>query len=192
MPSKGVDNTFIELKTKPTDLFKWYVIHTYSGYETQVSHAIKERLIATNLDKFASKLVVPVQKKIIVNDGKKKEISERLFPGYVLANMQLTDEVWYLIRNTDHVTGFIGTGNKPTPLSEAEAKSILQYMKMDVPKFEAKFKVGDSVKVLEGPFKDFLGKVDSINEDQGKAKVLISSFGREVPVEFDLSQITQL
>lgn len=182
----------IEFDVNVTSKFKWYVVHTYSGYETKVAASLKDRLEATGLKKYVAKIVVPTQKKIVVNDGKKKEINEKLFPGYVLVQMNLDDEVWSIIRKTDHVTGFIGTGTNPVPLPQAEVDSILKYMQREAPKFEAKFKEGDSVKVLEGPFKDFLGKVETINQEQGKAKVLISSFGREVPVEFDLAQISQL
>lgn len=182
----------IDFKNKETDKFNWYVIHTYSGYENKVAFSLKDRLQATGLKSQVAKIIVPYQKKIVVSGGKRKEINEKLFPGYVLIKMDLSDELWHLVRGTDHVTGFVGTETEPIPVSEEEVDSILKFMKMDQPKFEAKFKVGDSVKVMEGPFKDFLGKVEEINQDQGKAKVLISSFGREVPVEFDLSQITPL
>jgi len=186
------ESNIIKFDTKTTNKFKWYVIHSYSGYENKVALSLKDRLEATGLKEYVSQIIVPTQKKIVVNEGKKKEINEKLFPGYVLINMNLIDEVWALIKGTDHVTGFIGTGSNPVPLPQSQVDSILTYMKMDAPKFEAKFKEGDSVKVLEGPFKDFLGKVESINQEQGKAKVLISSFGREVPVEFDLEQLNQL
>lgn len=182
----------IRLETQETDKFKWYVIHTYSGYESKVAFSIKDRVEVTHMDNLVSQIVVPTHKKIVVSAGKKKEVDEKFIPGYIIVKMNLTDDLWHLIRRTDHVTGFIGTRTNPTPLSEEEAMAILTLMETDTPKFEAKFKEGDSVKVLEGPFKDFLGKVDSINNEQGKAKVLISSFGREVPVEFDLSQITPL
>lgn len=182
----------IVLKTKETDKFKWYVIHTYSGYENKVAFSIKDRVEVTHLDSLVSKIVVPTRKKVIVSAGKKREIGEKFVPGYIIIKMNLTDDLWHLIRRTDHVTGFIGTRTNPLPLPEEEAQGILNYMNLDTPKYEAKFKEGDSVKVLEGPFKDFLGKVDSINKEQGKVKVLISSFGREVPVEFDLRQITPL
>lgn len=186
------NKSVIDFDTKTDDSFKWYVVHSYSGYENKVALSLEDRLIATGLSQFASKIIVPVQKKIVVSDGKKKEVEEKIFPGYVLVRMALNDEVWHLIRGTDHVTGFIGTGTNPLPLPQHEVDAILKVMKQDAPKFEAKFKEGDSVTVLEGPFKEFLGKVESINEDQGKAKVLISSFGREVPVEFDISQISPL
>jgi len=187
-----VNQNVITFDTKIDPKFRWYVVHSYSGYENRVAVGMKDRLEATGLKKYVHEIIVPTQKKIIVSEGKRKEINEKIFPGYVMVNMQLNDEVWDLIKKTDHVTGFIGTGSNPVPLPEEEVKTILKYMKMDAPKFEAKFKQGDSVKVLAGPFKDFLGKVEDINEDQGKAKVLISSFGREVPVEFDLSQLSPL
>lgn len=186
------DLNVIKFKTHETEDFKWYVIHTYSGYENKVAYSLKDRLEATGLSKYVTQVIVPVQKKIVVSGGKRKEILEKLFPGYVLVKMILSDELWHLVRRTDHVTGFVGTETKPIPVSDAEVNGILKYMKADTPKFEAKFKPGDSVKVLDGPFKDFLGKVEEFNQEQGKTKVLISSFGREVPVEFDISQITPL
>lgn len=179
-------------KTEENENFKWYVVHTYSGYENKVALGIKDRVEAKNQTHLISRIVVPTTKKIIVSAGKKREVDEKFYPGYVLVKINMNPEIWHIIRKTDHVTGFIGTRTNPIPLTEEQALKILGFMKKDTPKYEVKFKVGDSVKVLDGPFKEFLGKVDKLNEEQGKAIVLLSSFGREVPVDFDLSQITPL
>ncbi|HHH14289.1 MAG TPA: transcription termination/antitermination factor NusG, partial [candidate division WWE3 bacterium] len=178
--------------TQPTDKFKWYVVHTYSGYEQKAVASLKDRLENTGLYKQVAQIIVPTRKKIAVSEGKKKEVDEKLFPGYVLIHMDLTNELWSLIRKTDHVTGFIGTGTRPVPISKKEVEAILKIMNLSAPTFEAKFKEGDSVKIITGPFKEFLGIVQEVNEEQGKVKVLISSFGREVPLEMDMSQVTPL
>jgi len=189
---KNVDKNLVELNKNPDETFKWYVLHTYSGYETKVAQTLKERLMATSYDVYVSKIIVPTQKKIQVSGGKRKEIDEKLFPGYVLINMKMGDAVWYLVRNTDYVSGFIGNGKVPEPLPDEEVKNILKFMKMDTPKFEAKFREGDGVRITTGAFKEFLGKISEVNEEQGKVKVLVSVFGRETPVELEFTDIIPL
>ena len=169
---------------------KWYVVHTYSGHEKKVASLIKEFALGRGMIDKVFRILIPTQKKIVVSDGKKRNVDERLFPGYIIVNMVMDDEAWYLVRSTKGVTGFVGTGDNPTPLPQKEVDTLMKFMTMEAPKFEAKFREGDSVKIIEGPFQDFLGKVDEVNDDQGKVRVLVSVFGRETPVELDFIQIT--
>ena len=172
--------------------FKWYVIHVNSGHEKKVAQSLMERAENSHMKDKIIQVMVPTQNKIVVESGRKKTIQERLFPGYVLVKMDLSDISWHLVRNTTGVTGFVGTGGKPTPLPETEVGTILKFSEMEAPKYEAKFHVGDSVRILNGPFADFLGKVDSLDEEKGKVKVLVSIFGRETPVELDYLQVSPL
>jgi len=170
----------------------WYVVHTYSGHESKVALTLKERVEAAgHIDK-VFKIFVPHQQKIVVSEGKKRSVDEKLFPGYIMILMVMSDDSWYVVRSTPGVTGFVGMGSTPTPLPASEVRTLMKFAKMEAPKFEAKFRVGDSVKVNDGPFKDFLGKVDEVNDEQGKVRVLVSVFGRETPLELDFAQVSQL
>lgn len=171
---------------------KWYVIHTYSGHEKKVALTLKQRVEALGLLDKVFKVMIPTQEKIVVSEGKKRKVEERIYPGYILVQMVLNDDVWYTVRSTRGVTGFVGTGTNPAPLAEVEVQTLMKVMTMDTPKFETKFSTGDSVKIVEGPFTDFLGKIDEVNEEQGKVKVLVSVFGRETPVELDFTQVKSL
>jgi len=171
---------------------KWYVVHTYSGHENKVALTLEQRAKAAGHSDKIFKLFIPHQQKIVVSQGKKRSVDQKLFPGYLIVQMLMNDDSWYIVRTTPGVTGFVGMGTTPTPLPESEVKSLMKFAKMDAPKFEAKFTIGDSVKVNEGPFKDFLGKVDEVNDEQGKVKVLVSVFGRETPLELDFEQVSQL
>lgn len=171
---------------------RWYVVHTYSGHEKKVASLVEARALGRELQNKIFKIFIPTQQKILVSEGKKRKVEERLFPGYIIVNMIMDNDAWYLVRSTKGVTGFVGTGNTPPPLAEAEVEALMKLMTMEAPKFEAKFRVGDSVKINEGPFRDFLGKVDEVNDDQGKVRVLVSVFGRETPVELDFIQITNI
>lgn len=170
----------------------WYVIHTYSGHENKVAITLKQRVVSMALEDKVFNILVPTQEKIVISEGKKRTVEEKLFPGYILINMLLSDETWHAIRSTSGVTGFVGTGDKPSPLPEKEVKSIIKFMKMEAPKFEAKFNLGDGVKIIDGPFSDFIGKVDALDEEKGKVTVLVSVFGRETPVELDFLQVSPL
>lgn len=170
----------------------WYVVHTYSGHEQKVADALKQRVGAFGLKDQIADILVPTQEKIVIDAGKKKTVRERLFPGYVMVQMFLTNETWGVVRNTTGVTGFVGAGAKPTPLPAHEVDAILKFTKLEAPKFELKFKVGETVKVIDGPFTEFLGKVDEIDEEKGKVKVLVSVFGRETPIELDFLQVSRL
>ena len=171
---------------------KWYVVHTYSGHENKVALSLKERVEATGHSDKVFKIFLPHQQKIVVSEGKKRSVNEKLFPNYIVVLMEMNDDSWYIVRSTPGVTGFVGMGSTPTPLPETEVQTLIQFAKMEAPRFEAKFRVGDSVKVNDGPFKDFLGKVDEVNEEQGKVKVLVSVFGRETPLELSFTQVSQL
>lgn len=170
----------------------WYVVHTYSGHENKVAITLKQRVEASGHTDKVFKIFVPHQQKIVVSEGKKRSVEEKLFPGYLMVLMIMQDDTWYIVRSTPGVTGFVGMGTTPSPLAESEVRTLMKFAKMEAPRFEAKFQVGDPVKVNDGPFKDFLGKVDEVNEEQGKVKVLISVFGRETPYELDFAQVSQL
>ncbi len=171
---------------------RWYVINTYSGHEKKVAQLIDQRVKANELEKVILDVMVPTQEKILVSEGKKKTLEEKIFPGYVLVHMVMNDDTWYLVRNTEGVTGFVGAQRKPTPLSDEEVKGILAFSQLQQPSFQASFAVEDPVKVTDGPFKDFVGTISEINEDKGQVKVLLSVFGRETPVVLDFLQVSKL
>jgi len=171
---------------------RWFVVHTYSGHERKVIDALRERVEAFGLKDRILETFMPTQEKVVIDAGKKKTVRDRLFPGYVMVRMILTDETWGVVRNTPGVTGFVGAGARPTALPDHEVDAIMKFSRMEAPKFELKFKVGETVKIIDGPFNDFLGKVEEIDEDKGKVKVLVSVFGRETPVELDFLQVARL
>ncbi len=181
--------TGLKFTDRPHPEAKWFVVHTYSGHERKVAITLGERVRVMDLTNTINEVLIPTQKKIIITGGKKKEIDERMFPGYILVKAVIDDNVWHAIRTTPGVTGFVGIGNRPTPLSKKEVDSIVKFMKLDAPKFEAKFKEGDPVKINAGAFKDFLGKVNKVMTDQGRLEVLVSVFDRETPVEVDFTQV---
>lgn len=181
--------------SKPTEQptnTRWYVIHTYSGHENKVATTLKQRVDTMNLQGRIFDIVVPTRNIVTVKHGKKSEEKEKIFPGYILVKMVLDDETWLAIRTTQGVTAFVGSGSKPTPISEKEVQTILKFMALEAPKYKATFSVGEAVKIVDGPFADFLGSIDSIDEAKGKLKVLVSIFGRETPVELDFLQVTKL
>ena len=189
---KNEDKGIIRISEMENPDARWYVVHTYSGHENNVAIALKQRVESFGYQDRICQILVPTQEKIVISEGKKRKVDERIFPGYILVSMVLNDDTWHVVRSTSGVTGFVGTGTTPTALPESEVKSILKFMKMEAPKFEAKFSVGDSVKIVDGPFTDFLGKVDEVNDDAGKVKILVSVFGRETPMELDFLQVTPL
>lgn len=171
---------------------KWYAIHTYSGYEDAVMRNLKQRIESMGMEDKIFNVLVPKEKKIKMRGGKRNVIEERIYPGYVLVEMIVTDDSWYVVRNTPRVTGFVGAGTTPTPLSDQEIKDLQKRMGVEEPKYKIDLSVGDAVKVNDGPFKDFDGKISEIDEDKGKVKVLVSMFGRETPVELDFLQIKKI
>jgi transcriptional antiterminator NusG len=170
----------------------WYVLHTYSGYEDNVSRNLKQRIESMDMQEFIFDVMVPIEKKIKIKAGKRTVIEERIYPGYVLVDMIVTDASWYVVRNTPNVTGFIGLGTTPTPVDPKEIEMLKKRMGVDEPKYKIDVKVGDTVKIIDGPFKEFDGKVNEVDEEKGRVKVLVSIFGRETPVELDFLQIHKL
>jgi len=175
-------------KQVPATQKSWYVLHTYSGYEDNVSRNLKQRIESMGMEDKIFQVLVPREKKIKIKDGKRKIVEERLFPGYVLVEMVVTDDSWYVVRNTPNVTGFIGSGTIPTPVSEDEVKRLFERIGEEEPTYKIDVKMGDMVKITDGPFKDFDGRVAEINEAKGKVKVLVNMFGRETPIELDSLQ----
>lgn len=170
----------------------WYVVHTYSGYESKVSEQLRQRIVSMGLTDKVLEILVPTQEKIEVRQREKKTIREKIFPGYLLVRLILNDQSWLAVRTTPGITGFVGIGSQPTPLPPEEVQAILKFIKTEAPKFKTKFTEGEAVKIVDGPFADFLGSVDSIDEEKGKVKVLVSIFGRETPVELDFLQVAKI
>ena len=171
---------------------QWYVIHTYSGYENKVKTNLEHRISSMDMRDNIFQVVVPVENEVEVRDGQRRTVQRKIFPGYVLVEMFMNDDSWYVVRNTPGVTGFVGSGNKPTPLQESEVKSILKQMKAEAPRVKISFARGQSVRVIDGPFAEFIGVVDDLNHEKGKVRVLVSFFGRETPVELDFLQVEKL
>ena len=171
---------------------RWYVLHTYSGYEENVARNLKQRIESMDMEDKIFNVLIPTEKKIKIKNGKRKIVTEKIFPGYVLVEMVVTDESWYVVRNTPNVTGFVGTGTTPTPISENEVKNLQKRMGIKEPKYKIDVNVGDPVRIVDGPFKEMEGKVAEIDDARGKVKVLVSMFGRETPTELDSLQIKKL
>jgi transcriptional antiterminator NusG len=167
----------------------WFVIHCYSGYENKVRHNLEQRIETMGMKDKVFDVVVPTQEEIEVRDGKRRTVERHIFPGYVLVNMILTEESWFVVRNTPGVTGFVGMGNLPTPLRPEEVNQILKRMEAEAPTVKVTFKVGERVRIIDGPFNDFRGVVDEIDMERTKVRVMVSFFGRETPVELDFLQV---
>jgi transcription termination/antitermination protein NusG len=178
--------------SKVPDNAKWYILHTYAGHENKVARSLKQRAEAMKFDDRIFDIIVPTRSTIKVTQGKKETVQEKIFPGYVLVRMILDDESWFMVRSTQGVTSFIGAGNKPTPISEKEVEAIQKFMNQEEPLYKVAFTVGEAVKITDGPFADFLGTIDNIDETRGKLKVLVSIFGRETPVELDFLQVKKI
>ena len=170
----------------------WYVIHTYSGYEEAVSKSLKQRIESLGMEDKIFDVIVPKEKKIKIKSGKRKIIEEKIYPGYVLVEMIVTDDSWYVVRNTPNVTGFVGAGTTPIPVSLEEVEILKKRMGVETPQYKIDFKIGDPVKIIDGPFKNFDGKVSEIDEERGKVKVFVNMFGRDTPVELDSLQIKKI
>jgi transcriptional antiterminator NusG len=167
----------------------WFVIHCYSGYENKVRHNLEQRIETMGMKDKIFDVVIPTQEEIEVKDGKRRTVERHIFPGYVLVNMLLTEESWYVVRNTPGVTGFVGMGNQPTPLRPEEVSQIIKRMEAEAPTVKVSFKVGERVRIIVGPFNDFRGVVSEIDMERTKVRVLVSFFGRETPVELDFLQV---
>ncbi len=171
---------------------KWYVIHVQTGYEGRVKSALEQRVKSLGVEDKIFAVIIPTRDIVVVKKGKKSKATEKVFPGYVLLRMILDDNSWLVVRTTEGVTGFVGAGLKPTAISEKEVQAIMRFVEQEQPKFKTKFSVGEAVKITDGPFSDFLGTIEAIDEEKGKVRVLVSIFDRETPVELDFLQVTKL
>ena len=182
----------LEGAEEPEDGREWYVIHTYSGYENKVKTNLEHRTESMDVKDKIFKVLIPTEDEIEIRDGARRTVARKIFPGYVLVQMIVDDESWYVVRNTPGVTGFVGMGNRPSPLDKEEVKNIIRQMRAVAPRVKVNFQIGQSVRIVDGPFVDFAGQVDAINLQKGKVKVLVSVFGREAPVELDFLQVERI
>jgi len=171
---------------------RWYVVHTYSGHENKVAETLKQRAETLGLTDKVIAVLIPTQEKIQIKRGQRKTVSEKIFPGYMLVQMELTDNSWLAVRTTQGVTGFVGIGNKPTPLPRHEVEAIKKYMSQGAPQYKADYVEGEAVRITDGPFNEFLGTVNSIDEEKGQVEVLVNIFGRETPVTLDFLQVKKV
>jgi transcriptional antiterminator NusG len=171
---------------------QWYVVHAYSGHEEKVKKNLEKRIESMDMQDKILQVLVPMEEEIEIKDGKRRRVQKRIFPGYILVKMLLDDESWYVVRNTPGVTSFVGSGTKPVPLTDRDVSKIQRQMKQEAIPIRVEFEVGEAVRVVDGPFTDFHGKVDEINPEKGKLKVLVNMFGRETPVELDLLQVEKV
>lgn len=182
----------IIINSEANESAKWFVVHTTSGHEVRVAETLRQRVETMGLQKNVFELLVPTQDRVIIRSGKKATIKEKIFPGYMLVKMIMDDPTWLAIRTTPGITGFVGAGKQPTPLSELEVQNIQKFVSTPAKRFKTRFTKGEAVKITDGPFSDFLGTINEIDEEKGKVKVLVSIFGRETPVELDLLQIAKV
>ncbi len=180
---------FDEKSEAPASDRAWYVIHCYSGYENKVKHNLESRIESMGMQDYVFQVVVPTVEEIEIKEGKRRTVERCLYPGYIMVQMRLTDDSWYMVRNTPGVTGFVGMGNVPTPLKPESVQGILRRMEAAAPQIRATFKKGQKVRIIEGPFTDFIGLVEGIDENRAKVRVLVSFFGRETPIELDFLQV---
>jgi len=174
---------------EPDDGRRWYVVHCYSGYENKVRHNLEQRIETMGMKDRIFDVVVPTEEEIEVKDGKRRTIERRVFPGYILVQMNMSEESWYVVRNTPGVTGFVGMGNEPTALRPEEVTQIIRRMEAEAPRVKVTYKAGQKVRIIDGPFNDFIGTVDEIDMERAKVRVMVSFFGRETPVELDFLQV---
>jgi transcriptional antiterminator NusG len=176
-------------EAESADSRAWYVVHCYSGYENKVKHNLEQRIETMQMQDQIFQVVVPTEDEIEVREGKRRVIERRVFPGYILVQMLLNDDSWFVVRNTPGVTGFVGMGNEPTPLRPEEVQAIMKRMEAEAPKIKVTFKPGQKVRIIDGPFNEFIGMVDEIDMERAKVRVMVSFFGRETPVELDFLQV---
>jgi len=180
-----------EVKESPNR--HWYAVHTYSGYEDAVKRYLKQRVESLGMDDKIFNVIVPKEKKLKIKNGKRTLIEEKIYPGYVLVDMIMDEDSWYVVRNTPRVTGFVGAeGTKPTPLSKEEIEALMARMTPEEPRFKIEYQVGEIVKIIDGPFKDNEGKISEIDQERGRIKVMVPIFGRETPVELDPLQVKKI
>ena len=178
--------------SEASDERAWYVVHCYSGYENKVKHNLEQRIESMGMQNLIFQAIVPTEEEIEVREGKRRTVERRVYPGYILVQMLMNDDSWYVVRNTPGVTGFVGMGNKPTPLRPEEVATILRRMEAEAPKVKVTFKPGQKVRIVDGPFNDFMGVVDEIDMDKAKVRVMVSFFGRETPIELDFLQVEKM
>ena len=171
---------------------EWYVVHSYSGYENKVKKNLEQRIETMGMQNKIFRVIVPTEEEVEIRDGQRRTSRRRVFPGYILVEMVMDDESWYVVRNTPGVTGFVGTGTRPIPVSQDEVDKILQRMETEQPRIRVSFRVGETVRITEGPFADFMAVVDTLYPERGKVRVLVSFFGRETPVEMDFLQVERI
>ncbi len=174
---------------EPDDGRLWYVVHCYSGYENKVRHNLEQRIETMNMKDKIFDVVVPTEEEMEVREGKRRTVERRVFPGYILVQMVMNEDSWYVVRNTPGVTGFVGMGNEPTPLRPEEVSQIIRRMEAEAPRIKVTYKTGQKVRIIDGPFNDFIGTVDAIDMDRAKVRVMVSFFGRDTPVELDFLQV---
>ncbi|MCX7707013.1 MAG: transcription termination/antitermination protein NusG [Anaerolineae bacterium] len=193
-PTEPIEEAPVEepASAEEADKPQWYVVHCYSGYENKVKKNLEHRIESMGMTNRIFDVIVPTEEQIELRDGQRRVVERRIYPGYVLVRMILDEESWYVVRNTPGVTGFVGIGNNPTPLRQDEVDRIMRRMEAEEPVAEVKVKAGDKVRIIEGSFTDFHGTVDEVYADKGKARVLVSFFNRETPIEVDLLQIEKL
>lgn len=189
-PVEAVSETDVDGQhITPSDGREWYVVHCYSGYENKVKHAILQRIETMGMQDKIFDVVVPTEEEIEVREGKRRTVERRVFPGYILVQMKMDEDSWYVVRNTPGVTGFVGMGNQPTPLRPEEVNQIMRRMEAEAPKVKVTFKPGQKVRIVDGPFNDFIGTVAEIDMEKAKVRVMVSFFGRDTPVELDFLQV---
>ncbi len=189
LDSSGMEEGLEQILEGASDQRSWYVIHCYSGYENKVRYNLEQRIETMGMKDRIFDVVIPTQEEIEVKDGKRRVVERHVFPGYVLVNMILSEESWYVVRNTPGVTGFVGMGNQPTALRPEEVSQILKRMEAEAPHIKVSFKVGERVRIVDGPFNDFRGTVAEIDMERTKVRVMVNFFGRETPVELDFLQV---
>lgn len=173
----------------PDEKREWFVVHCYSGYENKVRHNLEQRIESMGMKDQIFDVVVPTEEEIEIKDGKRKSVEKRVFPGYILVNMVMEEESWYVVRNTPGVTSFVGMGNDPIPLKPEEVSKIIKRMEADAPRIKVTYRIGERVRIIDGPFNDFRGTVDDIDMDRAKVRVMVNFFGRDTPVELDFVQV---
>lgn len=179
-------------KQDPQGARNWYAIHTYAGYENVVLRNLKQRIDSLGMEDKIFNVIVPIEKKIKIKAGKRAEVEEKIYPGYVLVDMIVTEDSWFVVRNTPRVTGFVGAGVNPVPLKKEEVDYLFKKMNTDTAKHNIDIAVGETVLITDGPFKELEGKVDAVDQERGKVKVFVSMFGRETPVELDFLQVKKI
>lgn len=185
----GIQIVLDEDDSEPSNEKLWYVVHCYSGYENKVRHAIEQRIETMGMRDKIFDVIVPTEEEIEIKDGKRRNVERRVFPGYILVEMRMDEDSWYVVRNTPGVTGFVGMGNDPTPLRPEEVKQIMDRMSQETPNVKINFKVGEKVRIVDGPFNDFIGTVAAIDVDKSKVRVMVNFFGRDTPVELDFLEV---